>query len=365
MYYIQVLTVVNRNVSDNVDNRRSSIALSELKSAGLQQNKLSSLDNNAIGDSGISWIASENNKENQSYKENQNSNSEIVDHIPKPFYPRPSEIKKQKQNKKQYDINITSINSAIYDENWATKQSNSFTEWMNFTFSSSLESSPLVADDAMKVSSDGSNTMEGNANGLKILLQKRNEAINRQKCFQLYQSEVVMNALKSIEEEICEGRLLMREDRDILADLGLQEELFSLIFSYEMPWIRLGLEIVFGEIISVHMPSTKQGTNGNSNQISSTPYPCKSNCPKWKNAIKTFVLERMLSNPDIVAQYSKQQLLCVPHEKKMKEQIRQHIMKKFLSLILLLDNAKKNVILLLPTLFVKDAPIKSSKEIGR
>jgi abnormal spindle-like microcephaly-associated protein len=148
---------------------------------------------------------------------------------------------------------------------------------------------------------------------------------------------------------------LIREDRDILADLGLQEELFSLLFSYEMPWLRLGLEIVFGEIISVHSSSSpKNGT---------TVYPCKSNCPKWKSAIKTFVLERMLTNVDLVAQYSKQQLLCVSHEKKLKEELRQHMIKKFLSLVLLLDLSKKNSILLLPTLYVREAPVKSSKEI--
>lgn len=148
---------------------------------------------------------------------------------------------------------------------------------------------------------------------------------------------------------------MIREDRDILADLGLQEELFSLIFSYEMPWIRLGLEIVFGEIISVNSSSSPKNN--------STVYPCKSNCPKWKSATKTFVLERMLTNVDLVAQYSKQQLLCVSHEKKLKEQLRQHMIKKFLSLVLILDLSKKNSILPLPTLFVRDAPVKSSKEI--
>ena len=142
----------------------------------------------------------------------------------------------------------------------------------------------------------------------------------------------------------------MRDDRDLLADVGLQEELFGLLFSYEMPWIRLGLEIVFGEIITIH-----RGGSNNANL-----YPCKSNCPKWKAAIKSFVLERLLTSQDIVAQYTKQQLLCVSHERKMKSQIRQHVMKKFLSLVLLLDCAKKNVILLLPTLFKRNAP-----EIGR
>ena len=324
--------------------RKSAMPLSELKSAGLLSNRLSRHDVHDDA-SGLSWIPSTNSKENISQ-----NRKDIVDHIPKPPQ-KESEFKKkvEKKNVKNATVVTTSISSAVYDENWATKQAKSFTDWMNFTYASALESPALTGDDAV-VAAAGN--IEGNANGLKTLLQKRGEAINRQKCCQLYHSEEMVTALRSIEKEICDSRLLLREDRDILADLGLQEELFALLFSYEMPWIRLGLEIVFGEIISVQKNNNTAGL-----------YPCKSNCPKWKNAIKTFVLEKLLTNDDLTAQFTKQQLLCVAHKNELKKQIRQHMMKKLFSLILLLDSAKKNVILLLPTLFVRNAPVKSSKDV--
>ena len=327
---------------DNSNRRKSSLPLSELKNAGLLLNRLSR-SGDLSGSAGISWVATMDDKENGHCNQN-----EVVDHIPRPFLmgSRVPDVKKKAV--KTYDVNITAISSSIYDENWAAKQGSGFTDWMNFTFASSLESAAPTGEEAI-VNSEG--VIEGDASGLKILMQKKGEAVNRQRCFQIYHSADFVKVLKSVEEEICEGRLVVRDDRDVLADLGLQEELFSLLFSYEMPWIRLGLEIVFGEIISIHSAAKYMA------------YPCKSNCPKWKNVIKTFVMERLLANQDIIATYTKQQLLCVSYEKKMRSQTRQHLLKKFLGLVILLDSAKKKNVLLLPTLFVRDAPAKSSRDI--
>ena len=312
--------------------------LSELKSAGLLLNKLSRQNesDNGISGHGIAWIASVQNKENDQQA--------IVIQPNKALQKSSIDADVKKKLAKSYSVNVTAINSAIYDENWAVKQANSFTDWMNFTFASALESPPASSDDSSSISGEGN--VEGNANGLKVLLQiqNRKEATNRQKCCQLYHSAAIVDVLHSVEREVCNGGLSFRDDRDILADLGLQEELFALIFSYEMPWIRLGLEIVFGKIISIHK------------------YPCKSNCPKWKAAIATFVREEMLTNQDIIDK-SKQKLLVASEEEDLKSKLRKHVMKKFLSLILLLDSAKKNVILLLPTLFVQNAPVKSSEEV--
>lgn len=317
--------------------QKSTQPQTELRNANLLLNRLSR------SGEGFSWIESICDKENKCA-----SNESLIDQtfVPLSVVTKIPDMKKKAA--KSYNVNLTSIDSAVYDENWATKQTNSFTDWMNFTFSNSLESPALNGEEAI-IAYDG--LVEGNANGLKILLQKKDEAISRQKCFQLYHSQDFLKVLKAVEQEICDGRLVLRDDRDILADLGLQEQLFNLIFSYEMPWIRLGLEIVFGEIISLH------------SNARSGAFPCKSSCTKWKNAIKTFVLERLLANPDLVAQYTKQQLLCAAYDKKLRIQTRQHTLKKFLALVVLLDCAKKNVILSLPTLFVRTAPVKSSKDI--
>jgi hypothetical protein len=190
---------MKRPLSESMNSRKKSVPLSELKSAGLLQNKICN-DGQGNGMSDISWIASKNSVSN---KENENSNcNEIVDHIPKPFPMGKKAAEPKKKIEKKYNINTTSINNAVYDENWATKQTNSFTDWMNFTFSSSLESPSLSNDDMSATLNEGNIEGNLNANGLKIFLQKRNEALNRQKCFQLYHSTELTGALKSIEEEV-------------------------------------------------------------------------------------------------------------------------------------------------------------------
>ena len=379
------------------------VSLAEVKSAGLMLKKHLA-DSDIQTSSGMAWISTINNdKGSNSLADMRNDENSVPSHenkqkkktgevimieLTKDKPPPPSismrsraeSMNKMKKSngatEKPYQMQVTSISNSLYDENWAAKQIVSFTEWMNFTFakagsmdetsSASTTTATNVhgqqqSQQASMLSAETSSGegQDGNAAGLKVLLQKRGEAMVRQQAFELYHSDEMTTIVKAIEMEVNEGRLVVRDDRDILADLGLQEELFALIFSYEMPWIRLGLEIVFGEIISIHT-----ATNYKSNTINQPmSYPCKSCCLKWRSAIKSFVLDRLFTNDDIVSQYTKQQLLCISHGKKLKEQLRQHLLKKFLSLALLLDAARGKALLPLPTLFRADAPVKSSKEI--
>ena len=59
-----------------------------------------------------------------------------------------------------------------------------------------------------------------------------------------------MRKIKTIiHGEIFKGRLSIRTDRELHADLGLRKQLVSLLLSYTTPWLRLGLEVFFGECI--------------------------------------------------------------------------------------------------------------------
>ena len=46
----------------------------------------------------------------------------------------------------------------------------------------------------------------------------------------------------SIEAEVNSGKLSIRSDRDVFADVGLRGQIMSLLMSYSTPWLRLGLE---------------------------------------------------------------------------------------------------------------------------
>lgn len=58
---------------------------------------------------------------------------------PTPFRSRTPEVRIQK--KKLFNSQVTSVTSVIYDENWASKQTKSYTEWLNHVFTSSLGTS--------------------------------------------------------------------------------------------------------------------------------------------------------------------------------------------------------------------------------
>ena len=86
-------------------------------------------------------------------------------------------------------------------------------------------------------------------NGLKEFIQKRNEIIYREKANHLFSNLSI--TIGAIEQEVSNKNILLRQDRNVLIDLGLQEILMKILFSYELPWLRLGLETVFGEILSM------------------------------------------------------------------------------------------------------------------
>jgi len=141
---------------------------------------------------------------------------------------------------------------------WAEKQVNSFTDWINYTFAQAqVTSKPSDSSNVQRDSDSCVNTMhdetDATAYGLNDLMQRRAEAKLRQEGVNLLHHSNLAAIIKSIEDEVVEGRLTVRSDRDVHADLGLQEGLFEILFCYEYQWLRLGLEVVFGQVISIPM----------------------------------------------------------------------------------------------------------------
>jgi abnormal spindle-like microcephaly-associated protein len=183
-----------------------------------------------------------------------------------------------------------------------------------------------------------------------------------------------------MEELISSGNLQLRKDRDILADLGLQEILFNLIFTYGLPWILLGLNTVFGVIISIPpnfnekcMNLQKDIGKKKKNDDDSADSYMGSSFATWRQVIKSFLLDRVLNNPDAVINANQQMLLQSEEMtakerqqqlcKKIDDGKKQYFMKKFFSLVLFLDAARRNGILSLSALFTRESSVKSSKEI--
>ena len=250
---------------------------------------------------------------------------------------------------------------------WAEKQVNSFTDWINYTFAQAqVISKPSDSNNVQRDTDSCVNTMhdetDATAYGLNDLMQRRAEAKLRQEGVNLLHHSNLAVIIKSIEGEVVEGRLTVRSDRDVHADLGLQEGLFEILFCYEYQWLRLGLEVVFGQVISI--PISKASTTKIAAMKRRSTIPCVSGCSKWKVALKSFIQDYLLSDTDItMKQFDKQKLLYAAQERKMKELLRRHLLKKFFALVCFLDTARTTELMAKACLFQSTAEYKSSQEV--
>ena len=185
-------------------------------------------------------------------------------------------------------------------------------------------------------------TGDQNANALKELMQKRKEGVIRNLAIKIYGNQ--SKTVGAIEREVFTKTISLREDRDILIDLGLQDAFLKIIFNYELPWVKVGMETIFGEIIS--LPVSPQ------NKISTT---CQTGCLRWKNALKLFIKDKFFT----ASRFSSQNSTAGNDSNEI---ARQHLLKNFFIFVSFLDSAKRKNVLNLPTLFVRDATVKSSRD---
>ncbi|XP_068930575.1 abnormal spindle-like microcephaly-associated protein isoform X1 [Petaurus breviceps papuanus] len=236
----------------------------------------------------------------------------------------------------------------FYDERWKEKQEQGFTWWLNFI---------LTPDDlTVKANTSQVNAVTlllGVENHYKISVPRaptkdemslraytarcRLNRLRRKACH-LFTSEKMVKAIKKLEVEIEAGRLLVRKDKHLWKDVGERQKILSWLLSYNPLWLRIGLETVFGELISLENNSDVAG-------------------------LAIFILNRLLWNPDIAAEYrhpSVPHLYGDGHE----EVLSRFTLKKLLLLVCFLDHAKlSRLIDHDPCLFCKDAEFKASKDI--
>jgi abnormal spindle-like microcephaly-associated protein len=141
----------------------------------------------------------------------------------------------------------------IYDEKWADKQCEAFAGWLNYTFQPSEDKDHEA--NVLDTKEEGSDAKKADRAALRTLILHRRMAQVRAKAIDVFNSESMKMAQRSIHAEVARRRLKLREDRDMYADLTLREQITSLMLSYSTPWLRLGLETIFGEVISPDSPN--------------------------------------------------------------------------------------------------------------
>ncbi|XP_029474259.1 LOW QUALITY PROTEIN: abnormal spindle-like microcephaly-associated protein [Rhinatrema bivittatum] len=238
--------------------------------------------------------------------------------------------------------------NVFFDERWKEKQERGFTWWLNFiltpddytvkTDSVRVNAATLIlgAENHHKTSVPKAPTKEEMS--LRAYTARcRLNKLRRTAC-RLFTSELMVKAIKRLEIEIEAKRLLVREDRHLWKDIGERQKVLNWLLSYNPLWLRIGLETVYGELISLESNSDVMG-------------------------LAMFILNRVLWNPDIAAEYRHP---TVPHLYRDGHEVAlsKFTLKKLLLLVFFLDHAKKSRLIDHdPCLFCKDAVFKTSKDI--
>ncbi|NXC32679.1 ASPM protein, partial [Campylorhamphus procurvoides] len=236
----------------------------------------------------------------------------------------------------------------FYDERWKEKQQRGFTWWLNFvltpddfrvkTNTSQVNAAALILgeDNHHKMSLPKAPTKDEASLKAYTAHRKLNK-LRREAC-RLFTSETMVKAIKKLEVEIETRRLLVRRDRHLWKDIGERQKVLNWLLSYNPLWLRIGLETVYGELIPLENNSDVMG-------------------------LAIFILNRLLWNPDIAAEYRHP---TVPHlyREGHEEALSKFTLKKLLLLVCFLDCAKQSrMIDHDPCLFCKDAEFKASKDL--
>ncbi|XP_010182290.1 PREDICTED: abnormal spindle-like microcephaly-associated protein homolog, partial [Mesitornis unicolor] len=236
----------------------------------------------------------------------------------------------------------------FYDERWKEKQQRGFTWWLNFvltpddfsvkTNTSQVNAAALIlgGENHHKTSVPKAPTKDEASLKAYTAHRKLNK-LRRDACH-LFTSETMVKAIKKLELEIETRRLLVRRDRHLWKDLGERQKVLNWLLSYNPLWLRIGLETIYGELIALESNSDVTG-------------------------LAVFILNRLLWNPDIAAEYRHP---TVPHlyREGHEEALSKFTLKKLLLLVCFLDSAKQSrMIDHDPCLFCKDAEFKASKDI--
>uniref|UniRef100_A0A8B9DE67 Abnormal spindle microtubule assembly n=1 Tax=Anser cygnoides TaxID=8845 RepID=A0A8B9DE67_ANSCY len=236
----------------------------------------------------------------------------------------------------------------FYDERWKEKQQRGFTWWLNFvltpddfnvrTNTSQVNAAALILGEENHHKTSVPKAPTKDEVSLKAYTARRRLNKLRRDACRLFTSEKMVKAIKKLEVEIETQRLLVRRDRHLWKDVGERQKVLNWLLSYNPLWLRIGLETVYGELISLESNSDVMG-------------------------LAIFILNRLLWNPDIAAEYRHP---TVPHlyREGHEEVLSKFTLKKMLLLVCFLDCAKQSRLIDHdPCLFCKDAEFKTSKDI--
>jgi len=122
-----------------------------------------------------------------------------------------------------------------YNDDWAVQQCEAYAKWLNHMFQC-----PEIQDAQC----------DHSAVTLRTILSTRRWAQASQRAQGHYNCAEMQRMMQTIDNEVCSKRLEIRSDHNVFANVNLRGQMVSLLMSYTTPWLKLGLETMFGETIT-------------------------------------------------------------------------------------------------------------------
>ncbi|KAF7997710.1 hypothetical protein HCN44_008883 [Aphidius gifuensis] len=232
-----------------------------------------------------------------------------------------------------------------YDEKWIFQQEMEFKKWLNEL----LTPPEHLNTDIDTVKIDIAKVWQSSRLKDNITLAETKEAVSaryhtntrlntlRKAALAIFTRAEVRKVLSSTAGLVERGIFVVRQDRDLNRDIGLQKIILELLLSYNPLWLRIGLEVIYGETIPL---------NSNNDLIGLTK----------------FLLTRFFNDPFIQQKHSHP--LTTLKLSSFLPNLNKFIVKKFLLFVYFVDYAKNNKLIGHdPCLFHKKATYKESREI--
>ncbi|GMH66940.1 hypothetical protein TL16_g04548 [Triparma laevis f. inornata] len=276
-----------------------------------------------------------------------------------------------------------------YDANWADKQQFALTSWINYVFLPSDEGeheeqlSELVrvkSEDSEDTKAEEAAQAAIDRAALRTLLIHRRYTSAKNASTDLFNNTHFQQIRYNLDQAVKLDKLKAREDRDMYRDLGLRGHIVNLLMSYQTEWLKVGLETMFGEeVVSSFAPKTPSSLSLEvdtakakqrlqiANKKQHTTTTGKNPLTRTQRALKRFIIERVLGDPELLAKYTKGKckMPSGKFEKLYKQELRKASLQRVLLLVGFLDQSRQNNVLeRVPCLFTPGSTeVKSTKEL--
>ncbi|CAB9509617.1 Abnormal spindle-like microcephaly-associated protein homolog (Fragment) [Seminavis robusta] len=264
----------------------------------------------------------------------------------------------------------TRARAHVEEDDWADSQCEQFLAWLNFVLCPNEDCETQLVpcrNDNCIVEKQPGNYF--NQPALRILYLHQHMSSARAAASRLLKSEDMQGIISIIDAEVAKGNLAIRSDRDMCgdyADLTLRRTILSLLFSYSMPWLQLGLETLFGVVIEPELITSCSAVV----KVASTPANKGAGVNTQQNlmgaALRSFIVNRVLSDTATLDKYTKGRCKMPSgnFETRYRKELRVLVLRRVLALIFLLDRLGSQAgHLKTRKLFSKSSHVKSSRQV--